>query len=82
MALAIHIGGPADGAEVPVDQAGQVRYYATKAARENRDGYVSLARYVFFPPRDRARCTYRYTGVEQKHGPRPGMEDAPDWSVD
>lgn len=79
MAIAVHERGPADGAKVRTDAAPQVRYYAPVAERDS-DTWVTLARYVFVPPRDGARCTYRFSGEEQVQGPVPGHADAPDWS--
>lgn len=79
MALAIHEGGPADGETLRVETAPQTRYYAPADQRAAAD-WVLLARYVFVPPRDGAKCTYRYSGQEQVQGPVPGTADQPDWS--
>ncbi len=80
MATATHEGGPADGVRLSIEQQTHVRYYAPAAERASR-GWLSLARYVFVPPRDGARCRYRYTGIHQARGPVPGDEKAPDWSA-
>jgi hypothetical protein len=80
MPQAIYEGGPADGQKVPIDQVAPHRYYAPAAAR-NRPGWVELARYVFLPPRDKAKCRYRYTGIHQQTGPVPPVDDErPEWS--
>jgi hypothetical protein len=79
LAIAVHERGPADGAKVRIDEVVQTRYYARPDARTS-DSWVTLARYVFVPPRDGARCTYRYTGEEQVQGPLPGSPSAPEWS--
>lgn len=79
MALAIHEGGPADGQRLRADGAPQIRYFAPAAERA-ATAWVPLARYVFVPPRDGPRCTYRYTGVHQVKGPVLGSEAEPDWS--
>jgi hypothetical protein len=79
MAVAVHFGGPADGAEVTGVEQTQTRHWAPAFDRNSR-GWISLARYVFVPPRRGARCRYRYTGVDQVKGPAPGTKEAPDWS--
>lgn len=80
MALAIHVGGPADGAEIPGIEQTAVRYYLPTAERM-RPGWLSLARYVWVPPREGKRCRYQYTGTEQVQGPSVGSKEAPDWST-
>lgn len=79
MALAIHEGGPQDGLKVKTTSAPHTRYYAPAEERKRR-GWLTLSRYVFVPPRDGAKCRYRFTGTEQVQGPVPGDETAPDWS--
>lgn len=83
MAVAVHEGGPADGAQVTIEgrPQPQVRYWAPEPARK-ADGWVDLARYVFVPPRDGKWCRYTYTGVQQVRGPVPSTdaEKAPGWS--
>lgn len=79
MAIAVHQLGPADGASVRTEGAPQVRYYAPAADRASTT-WIRLARYVFVPPRDGAKCTYRYSGEHEVQGPVPGTPDAPDWS--
>lgn len=79
MALAIHEGGPADGLTLHAETAPQTRYYAPARKRAVAD-WVLLARYVFVPPRNGARCTYRFSGEEQVQGPIPGTAAQPDWS--
>jgi hypothetical protein len=79
LAIAVHQYGPQDGAKVRVDETPQTRYFATAEARESK-GWVTLSRYVFVPPRDGARCVYRFSGEEQVQGPVPGMATAPEWS--
>jgi hypothetical protein len=78
--LAIHRGGPANGAKIRQEGVPQVRYYADEQTRKAK-GYVTLARYVWRPPIDRARVTYEYSGVAQMSGPIPGLEDTPEWST-
>ncbi len=80
MALAIHHGGPADGAEVPHVEQTQTRWWAGHAERATR-GWVLLNRYVFVPPRDGATCRYQWTGTEQRQGPVPGSAEQPEWST-
>jgi hypothetical protein len=80
MPLAIHEGGPADGQKVSIDQVMQHRHYAPAAARSRAD-WVVMGRYVFLPPRDKAKCRYRYTGSHQQQGPVPPLDaEHPDWS--
>lgn len=79
MAIAVHYGGPADGATVQTEGAPQTRHYAPAIDREAKD-WVTLARYVFVPPRDGKRARYQYTGQHQVQGPVPGDPAAPDWS--
>jgi hypothetical protein len=80
VALAVHEGGPADGATLAVERAVPVRYHLPAPDRQHR-GWLTLARYVFVPPRDGPRCRYRYTGTHQVQGPVPAGEAAhPDWS--
>lgn len=80
MALAVHYGGPADGAEVPGVEQTQTRHYLNRNER-NRRTWLPLARYVFVPPRDGARCVYQFSGLDQVQGPVLGDEKQPDWSV-
>lgn len=79
MPIAVHERGPQDGAKLRIDEVPQTRYYAPSEARAV-SGWVTLARYVFVPPRDGARCVYRYSGEEQVQGPAPGTPKHPDWS--
>lgn len=80
MPFAVHSGGPADGRRVQVDTLGQTRFWAPQRERAAA-GWVDLYRYVFVPPRIKATCNYRYTGIHQERGPVPGStEDEPDWS--
>lgn len=79
MAVAVHFGGPADGARVQVEVAKQTRHYALAIDREAKD-WVTLGRYVFVPPRQGKECRYQYTGQDIVQGPVPGDPAAPDWS--
>lgn len=80
MALAVHFGGPADGFTVKAEGAPQTRYYARAIDREVKT-WVTLARYVFVPPRQGKECRYQYTGEHQEMGPVPGIPAEPDWSL-
>lgn len=79
MPIAIHERGPQDGAKLRTDTVPQTRYWAPADERAVT-GWVRLARYVFVPPRDGAKCVYRFSGEEQVQGPVPGHPSAPDWS--
>lgn len=80
MAIAIHEGGPADGVRLSTPEQTPVRYHLPAADRA-RSGWLHLARYVFVPPRDGARCRYRYTGTHQARGPLRAPKETPDWST-
>lgn len=79
MAVAIHEGGPVDGLRLRTDTAPQTRFWLP-ADQRTAKRWLTLARYVFVPPRDGARCRYRYTGEDQVFGPVPGGTVEPDWS--
>lgn len=79
MPIAVHERGPQDGARLRIDEVAQTRFYAPRKERI-ATGWVTLARYVFVPPRDGAKCVYRYSGQEQVQGPVPGSTKEPDWS--
>ena len=69
-----------DGVVLIENLPGSTRHYAPADAR-NTTGWVEVARYVFIPTRDKAKCRYRYTGTDQQRGPVAPLDDEhPDWS--
>ena len=80
MATAYHEGGPADGQRVKGVEQTPFRFWADVSDRASRT-WVTLHRYVFAPPRDGAKCCYRYTGTHQVLGPVPGPESFPEWTT-